>query len=69
MDKRNIRELEAKREEAQRAEKPPLGKDLFAVRRRLYDKIKIPLKTLDLIIYILVGALALAIILGIGSNR
>ncbi len=69
MDKRSIREMEARREEARRAQAPPLGKDLFAVRRRLYDRIKIPLKTLDLIIYILVGALVLAILLGIGSNR
>lgn len=69
MDKRSIRELEAKREEAQRSEKPPLGKDLFAARGRLYDKIKIPLRTLDIIIYVLVGALVVAILLGIGSNR
>jgi hypothetical protein len=39
------------------------------VRGRLYDKIKIPLKTLDMIIYILVGILVLAILFGINSNR
>jgi hypothetical protein len=70
MDKRSMRELEQQREQAERAEKhKPLSKDLFAGRKRLYDKIKIPVKTLDLIIYILVGALLLAILLGIGSNR
>lgn len=70
MDKRSMRELEQQREQAERAEKhKPLGKDLFASRKRLYDKIKIPVKTLDLIIYILVAALLAAILLGIGSNH
>ncbi len=70
MDKRNIEELEARREEALRGEnQKPLRKDLFAWRGRFYDKIKIPLKTLDIIIYVLVGALVVALLLGIGSNR
>ena len=69
MDKRDIPELDKKREQAGKGDKNLLRKDLFAVRGRLYDKIKIPLKTLDIIIYILVGALVLAILLGIGSNR
>jgi hypothetical protein len=69
MDKRDKRKLEAQREQALRGEKQPLGKDLFAVRKRLYDRIKIPVRTLDIIIYVLVGALILAILLGIGSNR
>jgi len=68
MDRRD-KEPEAPREEALRGGKPLLRKDLLASRTRLYDRIKIPLKTLDIIIYILVGALVLAIILGIGSNR
>jgi len=49
--------------------KPLLSKDLFAPRGGLYEKIKIPLKTLDKIICVLVGLLIIAIILGIGSNR
>jgi hypothetical protein len=69
MDKRNEKEPDKKRDEALRDDKSLLRKDLFAVRGRLYDKIKIPLKTLDIIIYVLVGALILAILLGIGSNR
>jgi len=69
MDKRSIREME-RREEALRGDKQQQPRrDLFAARTRLYDKIKIPLKTLDLIIYALVAALILAILLGIGSNR
>ena len=69
MDKRNDQEPEKKRDGTTQDDKPLLRKDLFASRGRLYDKIKIPLKTLDIIIYVLVGALILAILLGIGSNR
>jgi hypothetical protein len=69
MDKRNEKEPVEKRGEALPGDKSILRKDLLASRGRLYDKIKIPLKTLDIIIYVLVGLLILAILLGIGSNR
>jgi len=69
MGKQDIKGPEAQHEEALRGKTQPLRKDLFAARGRLYDKIKIPLKTLDIIIYVLVGALILVILLGIGSNR
>ena len=69
MDKRNEKEPDKERDEASQDKQSLLRKDLFAVRGRLYDKIKIPLRTLDIIIYVLVGALILAILLGIGSNR
>lgn len=69
MDKRNDKEPEEKRDGASQDDKPLLRKDLFASRGGLYEKIKIPLKTLDKIIYVLVGLLIIAIILGIGSNR
>lgn len=69
MDKQNDKEPEEKRDEALQGDKSLLRKDLFASRGRLYDKIKIPLKTLDIIIYVLIGALIIAILLGIGSNR
>ena len=70
MDNRNIKKPESEQDETLRTEKDSfVRKDLFAARTRLYDKIKIPLKTLDIIIYALVGALILAILLGIGSNR
>ena len=69
MDKRDDKKTGAQREQTGQGGKSLLRKDLLAVRGRLYDKIKIPLKTLDLIIYILVGILVLAILLGIGSNR
>ncbi len=67
MDDRNIKKPES---EPLRTEKENfVRKDLFAARTRLYDKIRIPLKTMDIIIYALVGALIVAILLGIGSNR
>lgn len=69
MRTRNVKEPEEKRGETLRKDKPFLRKDLLASRGRLYDRIKIPLKTLDIIIYVLVGLLILAILLGIGSNR
>lgn len=69
MDNQNGKEPQEKREEALRGDKPFLRKDLLASRGRLYDRIKIPLRTLDIIIYSLVGLLILAILLGIGSNR
>lgn len=64
MDKRNVKEPQDKR-----GDNSFLRKDLLAARGRLYDRIKIPLKTLDVIICVLVGLLILAIVLGIGSNR
>ncbi len=69
MDKRDGKPSGAQREQNGQGDKKLLRKDLLAVRGRLYDKIKIPLKTLDLIIYVLVGLLVLAILFGIGSNR
>ena len=69
MDKRNNIDSEEKRDETSQDDKSLLRKDLFALRGGLYEKIKIPLNTLDIIIYVLVGLLIVAIILGIGSNR
>ena len=69
MDVRNDKKPEDKRDGASQDDKSLLRKDLFALRGGLYEKIKIPLKTLDIIIYVLVGLLIVAIILGIGSNR
>ena len=69
MDKRNDIEPDKKNDETSQDDKSILRKDLFALRGGLYEKIKIPLKTLDIIIYVLVGLLIVAIILGIGSNR
>jgi hypothetical protein len=50
-------------------ERGALRKDLFAMRTRLYDKIKIPLRALDLIIFGLVAALVVALILGVTVHR
>lgn len=38
-------------------------------RYRLYDKIRIPLKTMDLIIYVLITLLVIAVIAGILLGR
>ena len=46
MDNRNIKKPESEQDETLRTEKESfVRKDLFAARTRLYDKIKIPLKT------------------------
>lgn len=41
----------------------------YRTRGRLYDKIKIPLKTMDIIIYGLVAAIVIAIIVGIAIGQ
>ena len=38
-------------------------------RGRLYDKIKIPLHTLDIIIYVLVGLIVAALVVGIAIGQ
>jgi len=69
MNDKDIKKPVSEQEPLRTEDENFVRKDLFASRTRLYDKIKIPLKTLDIIIYALVGALIVAIFLGIGSSR
>lgn len=69
MSDKDIKKPDSEQESLRTEKDNFVRKDLFASRTRLYDKIKIPLKTLDIIIYALIGLLLLAILLGIGSNR
>ena len=41
----------------------------YRTRGKLYDKIKIPLKTMDIIIYGLVAAIVIAIVVGIAIGQ
>lgn len=53
-------------------EQTPEQKPRLTLRQRkegLYDKIKIPIKTLDLIIYGIVGLIILALILGMAIGN
>lgn len=68
-DLKNARDLEAARQENERAEKGP--KTLKGVKTRLYDKIKarVSLKTMNLIIYVIVALILIALIVGIVTGK
>ncbi|MDO4547307.1 MAG: hypothetical protein Q4D04_04345 [Clostridia bacterium] len=59
-------ELKEAAERHDRAAQP--RKTLGDVKRSLYDKIKIPVRTMDIIIYIIIGLIAVALILGIAMG-
>lgn len=41
----------------------------YRVRGRLYDKIKVSLRTMDIIIYVIVALLVIALIVGIATGK